>query len=157
MRKEFVMLPYVMLATDVVEEMPVSESAWVLEAGGLLLLFCAVGSILLGIAQGTDERTGGGRLIGYGVAMAAASGIALYVANQLGGDPIQAMVGAKWMYPLVAIVGSLLYASYTLNKAQHRSPRKGHMSERDAWSRRGYESLSQAEPQSDRRLLRARR
>lgn len=74
MRKEFVMLPYVMLATDVVEEMPVSESAWVLEAGGLLLLFCAVGSILLGIAQGTDERTGGGRLIGYGVAMAAALG-----------------------------------------------------------------------------------
>lgn len=151
------MFPYVMLAADVVEEMPVSQTAWVLEVGGLIFLFCAVLSIVLGIFQGGDEHTGGGRLVGYGVAMAAVSGIALYAAGQMGGDPLQAMQGVKWMYPLVAVIGCLLYASHTLSRAKHRSSRKGHMSEREAHSRRGYESLSRADSNSDRRLLRARR
>ncbi|HMV68286.1 MAG TPA: hypothetical protein PKA64_15670 [Myxococcota bacterium] len=155
------MFPYVVLAADVVEEIPVSQSAWVLEAGGLFLLFAAVTSILMGILRGADEATGGGRLIGYGAAMAATSGIALYMASQIGGDPIAAMAGAKWMYPLVAIAGSLLYASHTLTRGRSRSGRHVHMSERDAYSRRGYESLSRSDAPShkapERRLARARR
>jgi hypothetical protein len=108
-------------STEVVPEVNLSSSAWALEMGGLVFLLGAIVTIILGILQGGDEHSGGGRTIGYGVAMAAAAGISLYLSIQLGGRPQQTAMEQAWLYPLTTIIGTTLYASHTFNRATKRA------------------------------------
>jgi hypothetical protein len=107
-------------ASEVVPEVDLSSSAWALEIGGLLLLMASIVTIILGVLQGGDEH-GGGRAVGYGVAMAAAAGISLYLSVQLGGHPDRTAMEQVWLYPLTTIIGTSLYASHTFNRSSKRA------------------------------------
>jgi hypothetical protein len=130
------MFTSILVAAEVADEVTSSQAGGVLELGGLILLLTSMGCILMGVAQGGDERSGGGRLLGYGVAMAAAAGIALYTSTSMGGDPLATATGASWMYPLLAIIGCLLYASRLINSSKHRYHAQKHIAQRDAYGRR---------------------
>jgi hypothetical protein len=141
----------VLLATEMADEVTATHAGAALEVGGLVLLFAAAVCVLMGLFQGGDEHGGGSRLFGYGVAMAAASGISLYLSVQLGADPTVtaakvASSDAAWTYPIVAIAGCLLYASHLISRSRRRPRIQRHVAERDAHARRGYasnEGLSQ--------------
>lgn len=129
------MFTSILFAAEVAEEVTASQAGGVLEIGGLILLLTSMVCILMGVAQGGDERSGGGRLLSYGVAMAAAAGIALYTSVSMGGDPVATAAGATWMYPVLAIVGCLLYASRLINQSKHRHHAQKHIATRDAYGR----------------------
>lgn len=102
--------------TGVASSLSYERVAWFMETGGLLLLFVSLLVIVYGFVQGAREV--GGRTIGYGFAMAAASGLALYGSVQLGRDPMQAATESTWLYSVVAVIACLLWASSIVNKAQ---------------------------------------
>jgi hypothetical protein len=119
-----------LLATKVATEIEVSGAAYALEIGGLMFLMAGLGSILVGLWKGDDSYVGG-RAVGYGVAITAAAGLSLYIAVQIGGDPVSRAAEASWLYPLVAIAGCLLYVSRTIN-ASVKSGRRNHRARNEA-------------------------
>ncbi len=106
-----------LIAANVQPDVEFSGAAYALEIGGLMFLMAAVVAIVLGVLWGGDENAAGGRTVGYGVAMAAAAGISLYLSTVMGGTPLATASEATWLYPLTAIVGCMLYVSRTIQRS----------------------------------------
>lgn len=113
-----------LVATDVTAGVSTGLSfervAWFLEVGGLMMLFVGIAVLIYGMFEGDN----GGRLIGYGLAMAATASLSLYGSVQLGADPMSTAQESSWLYGVLAVMGCVGYAWHIVARNQHKTRRR---------------------------------